>query len=248
MASKKTQYTQFNINGNQIPVQVVRERRRSMRVSVGKRAVILRMPSGIMAPGTQKGIDWSKNWLEELVRKKPDALDHLLSKSYNTGDQLKVGERTYFLDITYKDRKTHAAKLEGNTIKLSLNEQEKSGVALQKAIKHLLSRVVASDFLPEIERRVDDLNDRFFQKPFNKVSLKYNHSNWGSCSSKGNINLSTRLLFAPQEVIDYVIIHELAHLIERNHSNRFWALVEGAMPDYKDKVRFLKANGKQYDF
>ena len=248
MASKKTQHTQFNINGYQIPVQVVRERRQSMRVAVGKRAVILRMPSGFLAPATQKGIDWSKQWLEELVRKKPDALDHLLSKNYQTGDKLEVGQRTYYLDISYKNRKTHAAKLVGNTIKLSLIEKEKGEMSLQKAIKHLLSRVVAADFLPEIERRVDDLNDRFFQRHFNKVSLKYNHSNWGSCSSKGNINLSTRLLFAPQEVIDYVIIHELAHLIEQNHSSRFWALVEGAMPDYKSKVRHLKANGKSYDF
>ena len=56
------------------------------------------------------------------------------------------------------------------------------------------------------------------------IFLKYNHSNWGSCSHNGNINLSTRLLFAPEAVQDYVIVHELAHLVEPNHSDRFWAL------------------------
>ncbi len=224
MASKKTINTHFDINGNQIPVQVIRERRQSMRVAVGKKAVILRMPAGLMAPGTQKGVDWSKNWLQGLLEKKPDALDHLLTKTYRTGDKLEVGKRIYHLHIAYKDRKTHSARLEGNTIKLSLAESQKSDNSLPKAIRHLISRVVAADFLPEIERRVDDLNDRHFQKPFSNLSLKYNHSNWGSCSSKGNINLSTRLLFAPQEVIDYVIIHELAHLIEHNHSQGFLGL------------------------
>jgi predicted metal-dependent hydrolase len=248
MASKKTIHTHFDINGHHIPVQVIRERRQSMRVAVGKRAVILRMPSGLLAPGTQKGVEWSKGWLQELLKKKPHALDHLLSRTYQTGDQLIVGDRIYYLDIVYKDRKTHSARLEGNTIKLSLAAAQRSDSSLPKAIKHLLSRVVAADFLPEVERRVDDLNDHHFQKPFNKLFLKYNHSNWGSCSSKGNINLSTRLLFAPQEVIDYVIIHELAHLIEPNHSSNFWALVEKAMPDYKIHIRHLKANGKKYDF
>jgi predicted metal-dependent hydrolase len=66
----------------------------------------------------------------------------------------------------------------------------------------------------------------YFQKPIKSVNLKYNLSNWGSCSTKGNINLSTRLLFAPDDVIDYVIIHELAHLLEMNHSPHFWAIVK----------------------
>ena len=78
--------------------------------------------------------------------------------------------------------------------------------------------------------------------------MKYNHSNWGSCSSKGNINLSTRLLFAPDDVIDYVIIHELAHRIEMNHSPRFWKLVSDAMPDYKEKEKWLKVHGGKLGF
>jgi predicted metal-dependent hydrolase len=78
--------------------------------------------------------------------------------------------------------------------------------------------------------------------------LKYNQTNWGSCSTRGNINLSTRLLFAPDDVIDYVIIHELAHLLEMNHSNRFWNIVKKAMPEYREKEVWLKKNGHLCDF
>jgi len=95
---------------------------------------------------------------------------------------------------------------------------------------------------------VHELNERHFQQPIDQVRLKYNHSNWGSCSNKGNINLSTRLLFAPPEVIDYVIIHELAHRLEMNHSPRFWKLVADAMPNYREQERWLKEHGKGLGF
>ncbi|MCB0682671.1 MAG: M48 family metallopeptidase, partial [Saprospiraceae bacterium] len=65
---------------------------------------------------------------------------------------------------------------------------------------------------------------------------------------KRNINLSTRLLFAPPKVIDYVIIHELAHLVEMNHSRRFWDLVAAAMPDYEEQEKWLKKFGHRCDF
>ena len=76
----------------------------------------------------------------------------------------------------------------------------------------------------------------------------FNSSNWGSCSSNKIINLSTRLLFAPPEVIDYVIIHELAHLVEANHSKRFWDLVASKMPNYKEQEQWLKTHGRHLDF
>ena len=94
----------------------------------------------------------------------------------------------------------------------------------------------------EIIRRVDELNHLFFRKTVKSVHFKYNHSNWGSCSASGNLNFSTRLLFAPDDVMDYVIIHELAHLVELNHSDKFWSLVAAAMPDYEEKERWLRDN------
>ena len=63
---------------------------------------------------------------------------------------------------------------------------------------------------------------------------------WGSCSSKNSINFSWRLVMADDEIIDYVIVHELAHIKELNHSPRFWAVVEGTLPDYKSRRSRLK--------
>lgn len=107
---------------------------------------------------------------------------------------------------------------------------------------------MAADFLPEIRKRVFELNDLYFQQPIQDVRLKYNSTNWGSCSAGRNINLSTRLLFAPDDVRDYVIIHELAHLVELNHSDRFWKLVSEVMPDYEEKEKWLRKNGHLCEF
>ncbi len=79
-----------------------------------------------------------------------------------------------------------------------------------------------------------------------QVKLSSARTRWGSCSSKGYINLTWRLVMAPLEIIDYVVVHELCHLREANHSSAFWAQVGAIMPDYKSRRRWLKENGGQF--
>lgn len=78
---------------------------------------------------------------------------------------------------------------------------------------------------------------------FGRLAIKDARTRWGSCSSKGNLNLSWRLVMAPLEVLDYVVAHEVAHLREMNHSSRFWAHVETLCPRYREHRRWLRANG-----
>lgn len=74
---------------------------------------------------------------------------------------------------------------------------------------------------------------------YNRVSIKQQRSRWGSCSRKKNLNFNLLLSAAPAEVIDYVIVHELAHIAELNHSRRFWDIVASADPDYEKHKRWL---------
>ena len=78
----------------------------------------------------------------------------------------------------------------------------------------------------------------------NNVVIKEQKTRWGSCSSKGNINLNWRLIKAPIEVIDYIVIHELLHRIEMNHSAKFWALVQKTEPEYRLFETWLKRHHK----
>ena len=75
------------------------------------------------------------------------------------------------------------------------------------------------------------------------ITVRFQHSRWGSCSSQGNLNFNGLLLLAPQEVLDYVVVHELCHRKELNHSPRFWAEVGRVMPDYARCRAWLRENG-----
>jgi predicted metal-dependent hydrolase len=73
-----------------------------------------------------------------------------------------------------------------------------------------------------------------------KISINQAKTRFGSCSSKKSLNFSCNVMRYPNEAIDYVILHEVAHIIELNHSKRFWAIIEQFMPDYKERKQILK--------
>lgn len=81
----------------------------------------------------------------------------------------------------------------------------------------------------------------FYHAPVRKVFIKSLKSRWGSCSSAGNLNFNYLIVFLPPAVQDYLIVHELCHLREFNHSPAFWALVAQAVPDYRTRRRELRA-------
>lgn len=195
----------------------------------------------------QSELERFRNWVIEKIAEKGTEDNHALGKVYSDGDTLQVGSRSYSIHIEWTENKTHSARLRSGNIYLKLTKTD-TAPNRAKAIRQLLSRCVAQDCQHQVERRVMELNHLFFRKEVKSVSLKYNTSNWGSCSNVGNINLSTCLLFAPDDVVDYVIIHELAHLLEMNHSPRFWKHVADAMPDYKEKQKWLKQNWHACNF
>ncbi len=79
-----------------------------------------------------------------------------------------------------------------------------------------------------------------YRLPLRKVFIKNHKSRWGSCSEKGNLNFNYKLLYLPPEIVDYVIVHELCHLAEFNHSPRFWTLVERTIPEHRRLKRALR--------
>lgn len=237
------------IEGKQIPFKIYVERRKSIRVSFGKTAINLRMPSSLSNGAKEEHYKKAIEWVRKKAIKNPAVLIPYEIEDYDAKQHLFVYGQELGLKIIYEDRKTGKGKYVPSTKTIVLHlPNEIEGAQKNKMIKQLQSRVCAQMFLPEITKRVHKINDSCFHKPIKSVNLKYNTSNWGSCSSINNINLSTRLLFAPKDVIDYVIIHELAHLYEMNHSKKFWNIVSQVMPNYKEKEKWLNENGRLCDF
>jgi predicted metal-dependent hydrolase len=115
-------------------------------------------------------------------------------------------------------------------------------ISVQHFIRNVIEqalRIEAKQFIPA---RVNELAAKY-NFSYNKVFIKNIKSRWGSCSKKGNVNFSLHLMLLPEELIDYVILHELAHTVEHNHSKSFWVvlnkiygnakIIDGKLKDYR---------------
>lgn len=107
-----------------------------------------------------------------------------------------------------------------------------------------LRQVLSGLALERIRERLSEYAPKIGVQ-FGRVTIREQKSRWGSCSAKGNLNFNWKLIMAPPEVLNYVVIHELCHLIEFNHSNRFWTLVEAQMPEYALWKKWLKLHGAE---
>lgn len=87
--------------------------------------------------------------------------------------------------------------------------------------------------------RVDHFN-KIYNFSYNKINIKNQKTRWGSCSKKRNLNFNYKIIFLPEKIRDYLIVHEICHLLEFNHSEKFWRLVQKACPDYKEYQRRLR--------
>ena len=108
--------------------------------------------------------------------------------------------------------------------------------------KSILIKFLRDKLLLEVTKLVDFFSAKH-ELSFSKIRIMNNKNKWGSCSSKGVLSFNWRLVFAPKEILEYLVVHEMCHIIEMNHSIRFWNLVETLYPNYKLAKLWLKGNG-----
>ena len=148
------------------------------------------------------------------------------------GSPIAIEGRRCTLRLHQGARRT--GRLAGDEYHLTLPDPD-SDAAVRAAIKSALSAMA----LKRIRERLDHYIPRVGRAP-GRVAIRDQKSRWGSCSQKGNVNFNWKLIMAPPAALDYVVIHELCHLHEFNHSPRFWALVEAQMPEYEVWKKWLK--------
>lgn len=136
--------------------------------------------------------------------------------------------------VAYTLSNDHAAKLNGDTIELYSTDNLRK-ITLQIFLKKKL--------LEEITKLVDVIAGKH-KLVYGNIRIMDNMTRWGSCSSKGELAFNWRIVFAPYEVLKYLVVHEMAHLQEMNHSNKFWRLVAKIYLEYPPARLWLKNNGK----
>ena len=230
----------MDINGIQYMIKIYFESRKNKHVSIRKTNINIRIPNFLSEKEKMQHIQSMILWAKKKIINNPHCFKPEAQRVYKNGEKLIIGkDDEYTLKIEFKDKKNSSAKLQGQIIHLSISNNLTKNQQ-NKHISSLISRCIAKERLPKLQNKIEELNKRYFNQKIGKIFFKNNKSNWGSCSRTNNINISTRLLFAPDEVLEYVCIHELAHLIEHNHSENYWALVRKVMPDYKTKEIWLK--------
>lgn len=108
-------------------------------------------------------------------------------------------------------------------------------------------KTIFENWLKEYSRKIITDRTKMLAKEnnfeFKKISIREQSTRWGSCSSEKNLNFNWKLILGPQKVLDYVIVHELSHTVEMNHSKAFWLVVQKVMPDYLTYRNWLRVNG-----
>ena len=133
-------------------------------------------------------------------------------------------------------------------IEASLSKMKKKKQAAETSGKRPMSDTEVKLLFDKAKRVIPPKVHRYASLmgvTYGRITIRFQKSRWGSCSGKGNLNFNCLLMKAPDEVIDYVVVHELCHRKQMDHSPKFWAEVENILPDYKERRSWLKKYGNE---
>lgn len=218
----------IDVNGTFIDCHIFIESRNSVRASITKKGLNIRVPIYLPPRERETQIERMKKWAIDELSKKP----HKLESTLQNGKKLHLGENIYTL---YLDPNLKKSFIDTNNIFIKTKEND-----TDKTIETKLLILIAPLFESWLKNIIPTINKSTINKPIKNIVVKNIHSKWGSCSSNGELVFSAKLYLQPLNAIYYVIIHELCHRIEMNHSSRFWALVSKYYPKYKDAKKVLK--------
>lgn len=215
-----------------IPIdKLVRSKRRTIALIVEPNgSLTVRAPKRAALRDIKQFIIEKTAWIQR-TRQKIEAAPPLPKKEYRQGEGFLFLGRLYPLHIVGPQRP--ALKFE-NAFTLSHTAAERAESLFIKWYKQQALQLLSA--------RVGVFSAQFGLVA-KQVKISSAKTRWGSCSADGTLNFSWRLILAPLDVVDYVVIHELAHLRVKNHSQQFWLLVEQWMPDYQERRKWLRLHG-----
>jgi predicted metal-dependent hydrolase len=211
--------------------EFIRSRRHTIGLQISSDGrLIVRAPLRTSLKEIQSFIAEKEDWILKTQLKVKERAINTRARSYSDGESYPFLGHNYILHID--DSGSRPLQFD-NAFYLSQKLQPKA--------EKLFRDWYRKQALSLISLRVELFAEKFGLR-YSKVGISNARRRWGSCSPKGNLNFSWRLAMAPVVVIDYVVIHELAHLLVKNHSSHFWKKVEEMMPDYKVYRKWLRDN------
>jgi predicted metal-dependent hydrolase len=191
----------------------------------------LRLPRPLIETFVQEKVEWVRAKQQEARQRR----ELMGVKLYVPGEQFWYLGQQYDLEIVLSPKP--ALILDG-AFKLASQALPRAKETFIQWYRQQARRVIGE----RVEQQASQMG-----LTYNQIRISGARTRWGSCSSKKNLSFTWRLIMAPLPVVDYVVVHELCHLLEQNHSKAFWSKVEAAQPDYKAQRAWLRKNGQMLD-
>lgn len=222
-------------------VHLIRSRKRRKTLSLQIKedgAVILSVPYHTPKAEIERFFQERRSWVIRKVSERERAIRET-ERDFVSGEKFLYLGESYPLEIEDSDRQEPSLELSSGKFIL---RQDQIGNA-----RDLFIEWYQREAQEAIVKRVKEHSHRLglFPKGIRITNAK---SRWGSCSRDNRLSFSWRILLAPLVVVDYILIHELAHIKEKNHSKRFWKFLESMLPDYRNRRLWLKKNGHRLRF
>ncbi len=213
--------------------KIIRTKRKTIGLQITDDAtLIIKVPYHIGEDEIKNILLKHKNWINKKVKKIKERKIKYYPKKFIEGEKFLFLGKYYKLKIEKREE-----------LKLNINEKY---FVISEAPLALKKRLFTEWYKKNGYKVISERVKYYVQKygfSYNKINITDAKKRWGSCSPSNNLNFSLRLIMAPIDIVDYVIVHELCHLKEKNHGKSFWRKVKSIMPDYKEKERWLKENG-----
>lgn len=238
---KKEQFT-FFYDGKKYEYLIIKSKRKSVSIFVEKdNKIVVKAPLYASTAEVQKLVEKKADW----IAKKAEQVK-ILQKDKPVHDYIS-GEIFYYRGkpltlnlIVNQDRNRIIVKKQADTLLVV------SPTAESDVIKSAIIKWYREQARLVLQQKVS-YYQRFIGKSVGDIRIKEQKSRWGSCSNKGNLNFNWKILMADDDIIDYLVVHELCHRLHMDHSKEFWDSVGKIIPDYKTKEKWLKENGARLD-
>lgn len=214
-----------------IPYLIEVDPDRSKRVAIHVEPdgrVIVEAPPEADKPSIHSAVVKRARWIVTHVVAAEDRRRHMIAREYVSGEQVLYLGRRYLLKVIQSDAEAPGVRLKGNRLEVTRKDISRDAV---RAAVRAWYRVHARDFfdrrLGELSKSLPWMKER---PPFRLLDMT---RQWGSCSTKGEIILNPHLIKAPRPCVDYVLVHELAHLKHHDHSPEFFALLDRETPEWR---------------
>ncbi len=217
--------------------KIIKSNRQSISVTVLlNNEVIVRAPKSFVKQQIDNFMMQKDAWIKKIIKNN--------NKFRIKPLEIIQGEKIHYLGqvlclklITDSSKKKLSIMLEGSSLKIVGSKENMLPDIVKKELKKWFVNRAKDIIIDRVHVHAENMN-----LSYNQVRIKTLKSRWGSCSNLKNLNFNWVLMMCPMAVLDYVVIHELAHLVHMNHSSKFWDLVEDYCPDYKKHIEWLKVN------